>query len=84
MIAIQSSHVFFRAILQSLRKIFAIFHWKDLFYAHITIIQFDYNTINTMDTLDLLLLSLRYAPLGLLMLGAMLLLWIQIREIKKG
>lgn len=37
-----------------------------------------------MDTLDLLLLGLRYAPLGLLMLGALLLLWIQIREIRKG
>lgn len=37
-----------------------------------------------MDSLDLLLHSLRYAPLCLMGIGVLLLLWIQVKELKKS
>ena len=37
-----------------------------------------------MDTIDLILNALRYAPLCLMGLGTMMLLWIQVKELKKS
>jgi hypothetical protein len=37
-----------------------------------------------MDTLDLILKSLRYAPLCLMGVGIMMLLWLQLKELKKS
>jgi len=37
-----------------------------------------------MDMLDMILLMLRYAPLMLMGIAVMILLWIQVREFKKG
>ncbi len=37
-----------------------------------------------MDTIDLILKALRYAPLCLMGVGTMMLLWIQVKELKKS
>jgi len=83
LIAIQSPFKFFHIHYQSLSHFCTIFTVQLLFYAYIAIILYDHNTIITMDTLDIILNGLRYAPLCLMGMGVMMLLWIQVKELKK-
>lgn len=59
------------------------------FCAYITIIQKDCNTIitlsytTTMDTLDLVLTALRYSPIALMALSLVVLLHLQLKELRR-
>ena len=81
---------FFVFVFSELDQNLSILTWMIFFISYIAIIQNDCNTIinllthSAMDTLDLILLTLRYTPLGLMGISLLLLIRIQLKEFRRS